>query len=207
MANNCYNLISFFGNDAVLEQVKKWRLSLDKLNATNDDDGSVKAINQIFYPKIKPKDIDYGSKWIYMDDTPNTPSEYQLGITSAWSSPDLFLERLASLLYKYDPNVVVENRINNDDGSLGFRYITPYDESKFYVQRFDGEVDYDSYDEPEEAEEAAEEVYREFHLEYLTDLMMDRPNTFDVIKSFMPNLNVDWKEIKAEIDRPEDEDF
>jgi len=206
MANNCYNLISFFGNDAVLQQVKKWRSSLEQLNTTRDDDGSLKAINQIFYPKIEQKDIDYGSKWIYIDDTPNTPSEYQLGITSAWSSPDLFLERLASLLYKYDPNVVIENRINNEDGSIGFRYLTLHEEGKFYVQRFDGEVDYESYDEPEDAEAAAEEVYEEYYLEYLTDLMMDCPNTFDVIKSFLPDLRVDWDYIKSEIDKPLDDE-
>ena len=206
MANNCYNLISFFGNDAVLQQVKKWRSSLEQLNTTRDDDGSLKAINQIFYPKIEQKDIDYGSKWIYIDDTPNTPSEYQLGITSAWSSPDLFLERLASLLYKYDPNVVIENRINNEDGSIGFRYLTLHEEGKFYVQRFDGEVDYESYDEPEDAEAAAEEVYEEYYLEYLTDLMMDCPNTFDVIKSFLPDLRVDWGYIKSEIDKPLDDE-
>jgi len=199
MANNCYNLISFFGNDAVLEQVKQWRLNLEKLNTTNDKDGSLKAINQIFYSGIKQKDIDYGANWIHLDDFPNTPNECQLGITSAWSSPDLFLERLTSLLYKHDPNVVIENIFNSEDGSNGFRYLTLQGESSFYIQRFDGNVDYDSYDDPEDAEAAAEELYQECHFEYLTDLMMDCPNTFEVIKSFLPNLDIDWECIKSEI--------
>jgi hypothetical protein len=206
MANHCFNTVSFFGNDAVLKQVEAWNTALSSFAPTEEDPYCMRAIRPVFYPdKASDKDIDMGSKWVHEDLVSTGAGDGELGLQSAWNSPDLLLEHLACTLYKVDQNVVIENIFNIEDGTVGFRYLTPLSETKAYVQRFECETDYESHEEPEDAEAEAEELYDEHKLEYLTDLLMDNPNTIDVVQKFMPDFPVDWKQLKIDALRVDDE--
>ena len=200
MADHCYNLISFFGNDKVLKQVHAWRKKIAEFKPTKDDPNCMRAINEVFYPGQDREDVDYGSKWVHLDDASTGAGEDQLGLQSAWNSPDSLLEHMASLLYKLDPHVIIENTFNIEDGSIGFRYITPLNETETYTQEGDYQVSYEDYEEPEEAEEAAYEEYKLDRLEFLTDMISDVPETFDVIKAFITDLVEDWDTFKLEMD-------
>ena len=193
MANSCYNTISFFGNDKVIQQVRSWNAALDKFEPSKDDPHSMRAIRKVFYSNEEyDETIGLGSKWVHPDSDSTGSSEDQLGLQSAWHSPDLFLEHLACTLYKHDKNVVVENIFNIEDGTIGFRYLTPLNEKKAYMQIF-------------ECDESEPDKFEEHYLEYLTDLMVDQPNTIEVIQKFMPDLSVDWEYINTEAFRLDDE--
>ena len=51
-----------------------------------------------------------------------------------------------------------------------------------------------------ECDESEPDKFDEHYLEYLTDLMIDQPDTIEVIKKFMPDLSVDWEEIAFRLD-------
>lgn len=206
MANHCFNTVSFFGNDEVLKQVEKWNTALSGFAPTEEDPYCMRAIRAVFYPDVAPdEDIDLGSKWVHEDLVSTGAGDGELGLQSAWNPPDLLLEHLVCTLYKVDQNVVIENIFNIEDGTVGFRYLTPLSATKAYVQRYQCVTDYDAYDEPEDAEAEVDELYEEYKLEYLTDLMMDNPNTIDVVQKFMPDFPVDWEQLKIDAVRTDDE--
>ena len=68
MANTCWNLFSFYGNEKVLEQVKQWQKDLDSVKPTEKDKHCMRAIRAVFYPDSKEDEaLDYGSKWVHRD--------------------------------------------------------------------------------------------------------------------------------------------
>lgn len=209
MANHCYNTISFFGNAKVIKQVNAWRKEIDEYEPTKDDPYCMRAIREIFYPGVALKAIDYGTKWLHPDDSSTGAGKGQLGLQSAWGPPDRFLEHLASSLFELDPNVVVEDLFNTEDGTIGFRYVTVNADGEFYVQSYDVTIEYDDHDEPEDAEAAADALFDEYKSEYLTDLVSDVPGTFKNIKKFVPDLVEDWDELKQSIKESwsEDDEF
>lgn len=200
MANNCYNVISFFGNDKVIEQVATWRKQIESFKPSKEDPYCMKAIREVFYPNVPINNIDMGSKWVHLDDESTGAYEDQLGLQSAWRSPDLLLEHMTCLLFKLDPNVVVENLFNIEDGSIGFRYMTPNDEYSAYIQEGNYMINYEEYDDPQDAESEVYELYKDQKLEYISDLIVEMPGRFDLFKKFMPDLVDDWDSFKQELD-------
>lgn len=198
MANNCYNLLKFFGNEKVVSQVKEWKTQLDKIQPTEDDPECLRAIREVFYPESPDNEpINYGSKWVILDNNSNSPEEDEISLMSAWNPPLELQKRIASLLHKLDKHVVVENFYNTDNNYIGFAYTTPYDSENAYSQLTEvkiesdedfGDEDYDPQADQEQAEARLLEE-RAVILDYLMD---DMQGTAKVIKKFIPNLNVDW---------------
>ena len=108
MANYCFSTVSFFGNDEVLKQVDAWNTALSSFAPTEEDPHCMRAIKAVFYPDVAPdEDIDLGFKWVHEDIDSTGAGDGELGLQSAWNSPDLFLEHLACTLYKVDQNGII----------------------------------------------------------------------------------------------------
>ena len=153
MANTCWNLFSFYGNEKVTKQVMEWQEALDSVEPTEEDEHCMRAIRIVFYPNVNPDEgLDYGSKWVHQDDEALSPEENQLGFQSAWSSPDELQKHLTLLLHKLDKNVLVENSYNIDDGSIGFVYTAVNSSSNVCIQELNAECNYDDFDNSEDAE-------------------------------------------------------
>lgn len=189
MANECYNMFSFYGNKKVIEQVKAWRESLANYPATEEDPHCMGAITEIFYPEIDDKkSIDLGSKWVHEDNSSLSPEDDQISLTSAWHAPKELQQRMACLLYKLDKHVVVENSFNIEDGTIGVAYASPYDDENAYFQDAVVELDSEGYDDISEAEDAAYDELKAAEIEILDFLMDDMEGTYKVIKKFKPHL-------------------
>jgi hypothetical protein len=197
MANTCWNLFSFYGNEKVVEQVKQWQKGLDSAQPTEDDKNCMGAIRTVFYPDSKPDDeLDYGSKWVHQDNEAFSPEENQLGFQSAWSSPDELQKHLTLLLYKLDPNILVENSYNIEDGSMGFTYTAVNSSGEVCIHTAHADCDYDDFDETEDAENAQQETLNEWQIDAVMDLISDVPNIEITVKANMPYLEIDWDYFK-----------
>ncbi len=197
MADNCYNLFKFYGNDKVIEQVKEWKSQLNSVKATDEDPECMRAIRTVFYSDAGPdEELNYGSKWVHQDDDSIGPDDNEIGLLSAWGPPDELHKKIASMLYKLDKHAVVANLYNLESGSMGAAYATPYDSENAYYQHTEVDVeesdfedeDYDPQADMEEAEQRLIEAQTVI-LDYLMD---DMRGTAKVIKKFLPDLNVEW---------------
>lgn len=195
MANNCYNLIEFWGNDKVQAQVKKWNTQLASYEPTKDDLNCARAIKDTFYPELSADELpEYGSKWVYQDEASTGSGDDELGLRSAWGNPKELEMRLACLLYPLDKNVIVRNRFNIEDGSEGVSYSTPESDSVAYHQEVLVECDYSSYEESEDAENEVFEKLLEEERDMLSDYFLDdKPHLAKIFKKRMPELDLDWQ--------------
>ena len=183
MANNCYNLFDFYGNNKVKQQVKVWKEALANVAATKEDPYCMLAVIDVFYPNIKDKNsIDMGSKWAHEDDASIGPDEDQIGLLSAWNPPHELHKHMACLLFKLDKHVVVQNSFNIEDGSQGVAYATPNDEESAYFQSTHVELDADDFEDSDDALDAQLANLEENQIEILDYLMDDMPGTAKVIK-------------------------
>jgi len=197
MANTCWNLFSFYGNEKVVEQVKQWQKGLDSAQPTEDDKNCMGATRTVFYPDSKPdEELDYGSKWVHQDNEAFSPEENQLGFQSAWSSPDELQKHLTLLLYKLDPNILVENSYNIEDGSMGFTYTAVNSSGEVCIHTAHADCDYDDFNETEDAENAQQETLNEWQIDAVMDLISDVPNIEITVKANMPYLEIDWDYFK-----------
>ena len=197
MANTCWNLFSFYGNQAVIEQIKEWQKGLDSVEPTEDDKYCMRAIQAVFYPDAKEDEaLDYGSKWVHQDKKAFSPEENQLGFQSAWSSPDELQKHLTLLLHKLDKNVLVENSYNIDDGSIGFVYTAVNSSSNVCIQEVNAECNYDDFDNSEDAELDQQERLNEWQIDTVMDLIEEAPNISETVKKYLPYLEIDWDSFK-----------
>ncbi len=197
MANTCWNLFSFYGNEAVIEQIKEWQKGLDSVEPTKDDKYCMRAIQAVFYPDAKEDEaLDYGSKWVHQDNEAFSPEENQLGFQSAWSSPDELQKHLTLLLHKLDKNVLVENSYNIDDGSIGFVYTAVNSSSNVCIQEVNAECNYDDFDNSEDAELDQQERLNEWQIDTVMDLIEEAPNISETVKKYLPYLEIDWDSFK-----------
>ncbi len=152
MANSCYNLYSFYGNDKVIEQVKMWRTELDSISPTEEDPNCMRAIRAVFYPNVKADEsLIYGSKWVHPDIPSIGPGDTEIGLQSAWNPPEDLHKRMACLLYHLDNHVIVSNEFNVEGLTLGIAYATPYNsESSYYI---DSEIEIDQPEDEDEEED------------------------------------------------------
>ena len=197
MANTCWNLFSFYGNEKVTNQVMEWQEALDSVEPTEEDEHCMRAIRIVFYPNVNPDEgLDYGSKWVHQDDEALSPEENQLGFQSAWSSPDELQKHLTLLLHKLDKNVLVENSYNIDDGSIGFVYTAVNSSSNVCIQEVNAECNYDDFDNSEDAELDQQERLNEWQIDTVMDLIEEAPNISETVKKYLPYLEIDWDSFK-----------
>jgi len=197
MANTCWNLFSFYGNEKVAKQVMEWQEALDSVEPTEEDEHCMRAIRIVFYPNVNPDEgLDYGSKWVHQDDEALSPEENQLGFQSAWSSPDELQKHLTLLLHKLDKNVLVENSYNIDDGSIGFVYTAVNSSSNVCIQEVNAECNYDDFDNSEDAELDQQERLNEWQIDTVMDLIEEAPNISETVKKYLPYLEIDWDSFK-----------
>jgi hypothetical protein len=197
MANTCWNLFSFYGNEKVVEQVKKWQKGLDSVQPTEDDKNCMGAIQAVFYPDTKEdEDIDYGSKWVHQDNKSFSPNEYQLGFQSAWDSPDELQKHLTLLLFNLDKNVLVENSYNIEDGSMGFVYTAINSDGNVFIEIAHADLNLDDFDDREDADDDQQERLNEWQEDTVVDLITKVPNIEGTVKTHMPYLEIDWDRFK-----------
>ena len=197
MANTCWNLFSFYGNEKVTKQVMEWQEALDSVEPTEEDEHCMRAIRIVFYPNVNPDEgLDYGSKWVHQDDEALSPEENQLGFQSAWSSPDELQKHLTLLLHKLDKNVLVENSYNIDDGSIGFVYTAVNSSTNVCIQEVNAECNYDDFDNSEDAELDQQERLNEWQIDTVMDLIEEAPNISETVKKYLPYLEIDWDSFK-----------
>lgn len=196
MANNCYSMLTFWGNTKVLDQVERWKEQLATVDIPATQDGKLSAIRLVFYPNI-PTDqtIDYGSMWVRVEDEALSPEIGQLAFCSAGERPAQLEEHIASLLYKLDKKVVIKNNFNLSDGSFGVAYTAPYDEDGAYSQEAIVTCDYDDYDDEQEAEDAANERLEEEECQIIEYFVDDMPQTKSVLKKHLPKGKIDWNSL------------
>jgi len=192
---NCFNLISFYGNDKVIEKVRKWNEELIRSPQIMSPRDCLKVLHEIFYSDVDNfGSIDLGSEIVIQDFESNIATHDQLPFFSLASPPNGLISRISSLLFKLDPNVVIENNIIFKDGSMGISYTALNHEGNHYFQNsFVPKKQFLS----EDIYTSLERVHRGlldsevFILDYL---MTDLPQTASVIKRFKPHLihNFDW---------------
>jgi hypothetical protein len=197
MANTCWNLFSFYGNEKVVEQVKQWQKGLDSVQPTEDDKNCMGAIRTVFYPDSKPDDeLDYGSKWVHQDNEAFSPEENQLGFQSAWSSPDELQKYLTLLMHKLDRSVLVENSYNIEDGSMGFVYTAIDSDGNICIEIAHADLNLDDFDDREDADADQQERLNEWQEDTVIDLITKVPNIELNVKTYMPYLEIDWDQFK-----------
>jgi len=197
MADTCWNLISFYGNEKVVEQIKQWQSRLDSFKPTEEDAYCMRAIRDVFYPDAKlTENLDYGSKWVHQDTDALSPEDYQLGFQSAWSSPDELQKHLTVILHKLDANVLVENVFSIENRSEGYVYTTINSKGEICIQTAYAECSYDEFDDSEDAEEDMEERLAEYQIEALSDLIIEVPPMAAVIKKYLPHVDIDWSQLE-----------
>jgi hypothetical protein len=198
MANTCWNLFSFYGNEKVVEQVKQWQKSLDSVQPTEDDKNCMGAIRTVFYPDSKPDDeLDYGSKWVHQDNEAFSPEENQLGFQSAWSSPDELQKHLTLLMHKLDKTVLVENSYNIEDGDMGFVYTAIDSDGNICIEIAHADLNLDDFDDREDADADQQERLNEWQEDTVIDLITKVPNIELNVKKYMPYLEIDWDQFKG----------
>ena len=197
MANTCWNLFSFYGNEKVAKQVMEWQEALDSVEPTEEDKHCMRAIRIVFYPNVNPDEgLDYGSKWVHQDDEALSPEENQLGFQSAWSSPDELQKHLTLLLHKLDKNVLVENSYNIEDGSMGFVYSAINEDGEVCLEVAHAELNREDFDDIEDADFEQQERLEEWQVDTVHDLIRKVPSIAEVVKKDLPYLEIDWELLK-----------
>jgi hypothetical protein len=199
MANICWNLFSFYGNETVTEQVKKWQEGLDSIEPTEDDKYCMRAIHKIFYSNIDlEEEIDFGSKWVHQDKNSFSPEKNQLGFQSAWSSPNELQKHLTLLLHKLDKNVLVENSYNMEDSSMGYVYSAVNETGEICIEVAHAELNLDDFESNEDADSEQQELLNEWQEDTVTDLIQKVPAIAEVVKKNLPHLEIDWEHLNED---------
>jgi hypothetical protein len=202
MASECFNLYSFFGNEKVIEKVREWKILLNKFQPTDEDKFCTRAIREVFYPDmLEDEEIDMGSNWVHQSNM-MSPNDNQIGLASAWSPPNELQKKIACLLYELDNHVVIKNDFSTEGSTFGVSYATPYDSKNVYFEEaeVDDSLDDDFEDEDEdeddeareEAENRANEELKELESQLIENLISDVEGTKEVMKKFMPDLDINW---------------
>ena len=194
MANNCYNLLEIWGNELVTKQVQAWNKALDSVEVPKDDEHRMGAIRLVFYPEVsKEKSIDLGSKWVHSDRTSTGSDDESLGFQSAWSRPEELEKRIACLLFCMDPNVVIRNSFNIEDGTEGVSYTIVKSEKEAVSVETSANFNFDDLDEDEieDEEEIRRERMREEEVDLISDLIYLHPHIKATFKEHQSALDLD----------------
>ena len=181
MANNVYNYFTVFGSEKVLAVVDGWWKKLKVVQGNDDLRVHRAKISEVIYGVEQGGiDLDFGSKWLEYEE--------EFSFCSAWGPPNQFQDHMLISLCKIDPNVIVANSYNNEDGSAGFRYVVlndkgEVDDSACY------EVSSDDFDTDEEDwMEEVEVQCVKYEYEYLCDLVDAYERLAPYLESRIENL-------------------
>lgn len=198
MADYCHNMIEFIGNDAALAELKRWRELLDSFEPTNEDPHCMRAFKAVFYPELaEDENPDYGSKWVYQDNVSVDVNDNQLSLQSAWNRPEMLENRMACLLFPFDPNLIIRNNFYIGESSGGIAYTTPLSSESAYSQEAFFEIDRDEFDDSFEADDYLDSQLEKEEKEMLTTFFLDDvPHLAKVLRAYMPHLAIDWHEFE-----------
>lgn len=194
MANRCYNLLEIWGNEKVKKQIQEWNESLNSVNVPQDDLHRMGAIRIVFFPEITQNErIDFGSKWVHVDTISTGSDNDSLGFQSAWSRPKELEKKIACLLFDLDPNVVIRNSFNIEDGTEGVAYTIAKTKTEAFSAEATGDFNLDDVDEDEISteEERRRDLYREEQIDLISDLIYEYPHIKLTFKEHKEELNLD----------------
>ena len=193
MANHCWNLFSFYGNEQVLQQIKQWQSQLNEIKPTDDDQFCMRAIREVFYPNAGSDVVlEYGSKWVHQDIDVISPQAHQLGLQSAWSSPDELQKHLTSILHKLDKLVLVENFywLENDDS--GYVYSAVSSSGEICIQATHADYPRDEFEDSFEADSHMDELLEECQADALSDMLFEIPSLVTIVRKHFSKLDLNW---------------
>lgn len=194
MANSCYSLLEIWGNSKALKQVRAWNKSLETVTVPSDDVHRMKAVRLVFYPDVPTETVvDLGSKWVHEDSSSTGSDDESLGFQSAWSRPAELEKHIACLLYKLDPNVVIRNSFNIDDGTEGVAYTVAKSATEAVSVETSANFNFDDLDEDviEDEEETRRENFREEEVDLIEDLIFANPHIKSTFKEHQEELDLD----------------
>jgi hypothetical protein len=195
MANHCWNRFSFFGNERVLEQVKQWQKQLNKVKPTVEDKFCMRAIREVFYRDAQPDDnLEFGSKWVHQDIDAISPKENQLGLQSAWCSPDELQKHLTQILHELDALVLIENFFWIENGDGGYVYTAVDSSGAVRIQATHADYPHDEFEEDEDADSHMDELLEECQVDALSDLLSEVPELLPIMKKHFSTLGISLPE-------------
>ena len=196
MSQNCYNLLTFWGNTKVSAQVAQWKSRIDEVidsGKTSNDSNTILSI--LLAESSNGREAEIGVGLVGFESEIINAGNNQIGILSSGQRPELLEEALACFLYKLDKNVVVRNSFHNLDGLYGVAYTAPYDSTSAYSQFTSIVCDYDDFEFPEDAELDAEEKLEEAENEIIELFVDDMPETKSKFKKNIAKGRIDWDSI------------
>jgi len=196
MSQNCYNLLTFWGNAKVNAQVAQWKSRIDEVidsGKTSNDSNMILSI--LFAESSSGQEAEIGVRLVGFESEIINAGNNQIGILSSEQRPDLLEEALACFLYKLDKKVVVRNSFHNLDGLYGVAYTAPYDSTSAYSQFTSVVCDYEDFEFPEDAELDAEEKLEEAENEIIEFFVDDMPETKSKFKKNIAKGRIDWDSI------------
>jgi len=196
MSQNCYNLLTFWGNSKVNAQVAQWKSRIDEVidsGKTSNDSTTILSI--LLAESSNGREAEIGVGLVGFESEIINAGNNQIGILSSGQRPELLEEALACFLYKLDKKVVVRNSFHNLDGIYGVAYTAPYDSTSAYSQFTSIVCDYDDFEFPEDAELDAEEKLEEAENEIIEFFVDDMPETKSKFKKNIAKGRIDWDSI------------
>lgn len=196
MANNCYNIFTFFGKKIVLNQVDEWfkALQTSVINHHSSDKGiSCRSLFEVFMPHhINESDlIDdctqwFGQKWVYPDFGETLSlKNHEIGFVSSWSAPNKLQDLLTQKLHELDKGIVLLNTIQSDEFSEAFRYTAIRKNGTVFsaesVLELEDESDIESGDYA---------LFYEHHIDSIEDLLFECPASKKNISAHLKTLNI-----------------
>jgi hypothetical protein len=189
VAEKCWSIFSFYGNNEVVARVTEWIGELNQIESNAIESDATHSIMRIFYPEIGTEAIDFGTKSIYPD--LDVLSENSIGFITAWTPPNAFQDHITNLLIALDEEVVVKNYFHTETNGFGYRYTTSDGGEGIYEQH--GYVDRDdcSSDEDEdEMVEELEELLKEYERDSLENLLDDFPGRKKRLKPLLQYFEI-----------------
>jgi hypothetical protein len=196
MSQNCYNLLTFWGNTKVNAQVAQWKSRIDEdtdSGKTSNDSNTILSI--LLAESSNGRETEIGVGLVGFESEIINAGNNQIGILSSGQRPELLEDALACFLYKLDKKVVVRNSFHNLDGLYGVAYTAPYDSTSAYSQFTSIVCDYDDFEFPEDAELDAEEKLEEAENEIIEFFVDDMPETKSKFKKNIAKGRIDWDSI------------
>jgi hypothetical protein len=181
MADKCYNIFTFFGNQEVHNQVLTWFDELKKFhNPPKDLPYSPSALFKVFLPNVKEDSIAwFGQKWVYPDfGTEIDLYIHELGFVSSYDSPDGLQDLLTEELSKLDKNVVIVNSYNSYEYEEACRYSARGTDGEIHTQWC-----YLQSIDSEDEEKFDYQVFYEHQMDAISDLIEAVPGIKKNIKN------------------------
>ena len=196
MSQNCYNLLSFWGNAKVNAQVAQWKSRIDEvIDSGKTSNNSNTILSILLAESSNEREAEIGVGLVGFESEIINAGNNQIGILSSGQRPELLEEALACFLYKLDKKVVVRNSFHNLDGLYGVAYTAPYDSTSAYSQFTSIVCDYEDFEFPEDAEFDAEEKLEEAENEIIEFFVDDMPETKSKFKKNIAKGRIDWDSI------------